>query len=321
VNNIPSGRPALDKTALDKTAPYKIVAEPAVKTQGLQVSILGCGWLGRPLARRFAASGWRVLGSTTTAAKLDGLRSEGIEASLLTLNPQPSDAQVARSLMSSPIVVVNTPPRRAGGTPAEQLENLLQAAADPPTSLSGKHVIYVSSTSVYGPGQGDVDETTSPLPTEENGKKLLEAEALLRQLAEEFGFAATIVRPGGLLGWDRHPARYLAGRTGLKDPAGPINLVHGEDVCTALFQLASVPSTGVRLFNVVANQHPTREAFYTKACELLGLAPAKFEKIKDAPASDSKRVAAAKIREVTQMPFKYDDLILATKEMARQNAK
>ena len=42
------------------------------------IGVLGCGWLGFPLAKRFISMDFRVSGTTTTKANLDILGNEGI---------------------------------------------------------------------------------------------------------------------------------------------------------------------------------------------------------------------------------------------------
>lgn len=55
----------------------------------LITSIIGCGWLGLPLAERLVAEGYTVKGSTTSVDKLSLLRQKGIDAYLLQLNLVP----------------------------------------------------------------------------------------------------------------------------------------------------------------------------------------------------------------------------------------
>lgn len=49
------------------------------------IGILGCGWLGKPLAEHLLAEGYRVKGSTTTPEKKEILLDAGIEAFKVTL--------------------------------------------------------------------------------------------------------------------------------------------------------------------------------------------------------------------------------------------
>lgn len=50
----------------------------------MKVSILGCGWLGFPLAKKLIEIGFEVKGSTTTENKLAVLKSNKIAPYLLS---------------------------------------------------------------------------------------------------------------------------------------------------------------------------------------------------------------------------------------------
>ena len=52
----------------------------------MQVSILGCGWLGLPLAKSLIEKGFSVNGSTTSVEKIPILESLGIQTSIVTLS-------------------------------------------------------------------------------------------------------------------------------------------------------------------------------------------------------------------------------------------
>ncbi|UWX55254.1 hypothetical protein NYZ99_01135 [Maribacter litopenaei] len=77
-------------------------------------------------------------------------------------------------------------------------------------SSSVNNILFVSSTSVYGENQGEVNEETIPIPSSEAGKQLLETEKLIR---ENSHVESTIIRFAGLIGPDRHPVNMLSGRT------------------------------------------------------------------------------------------------------------
>ena len=50
-----------------------------------KVSILGCGWLGIPLAKALLKKGLLVKGSTTTVEKISLLKSFGVEPHLISI--------------------------------------------------------------------------------------------------------------------------------------------------------------------------------------------------------------------------------------------
>ena len=50
--------------------------EEAYMSQKDEISIMGCGWLGLPLAAQLVKAGYNVKGSTTTPEKLEVLQAE-----------------------------------------------------------------------------------------------------------------------------------------------------------------------------------------------------------------------------------------------------
>ncbi|GAB3814760.1 hypothetical protein GCM10028895_08160 [Pontibacter rugosus] len=57
------------------------------------VSIMGCGWLGLPLAEQLVKQGYTVKGSTTTAAKQALLEEKNIQPYLLNLADEQVDEE------------------------------------------------------------------------------------------------------------------------------------------------------------------------------------------------------------------------------------
>ena len=49
------------------------------------VAVLGCGWLGLPLAKALVAEGYSVAGTTTTPSRVLTMRDAGIRPYLLSL--------------------------------------------------------------------------------------------------------------------------------------------------------------------------------------------------------------------------------------------
>ena len=51
-----------------------------------KIAILGCGWLGLPLAKKLIESGYTINGSTTRPEKIKTLRDNGIQPFLIKLS-------------------------------------------------------------------------------------------------------------------------------------------------------------------------------------------------------------------------------------------
>ena len=52
----------------------------------LKIAIIGCGWLGLPLAKKLIKENFIVNGSTTSKEKISVLKTEKIEPFLIDLN-------------------------------------------------------------------------------------------------------------------------------------------------------------------------------------------------------------------------------------------
>jgi len=256
-----------------------------------KISILGCGWLGLPLARSLVKNNWQVKGSTTSADKLGDLGNQGIEPFLILLSENEIHGDIGGFLSESEILIIDIPPK-SGNFPAK-IENLIRAIDE----SAIKKVIFVSSISVYGQ-TGPITGSTIPIPTSQNGRQLAEAENLFSRR----NFAVTILRFGGLVGNDRHPVKHLAGRQNLPNPDAPVNLIHLND-CIGI--IASVISKDIwnETLNAVAPFHPSRKTFYTDKAAQFGLPLPAFD---DSSLSPGKTVDSQKLVALLNYSFSDD---------------
>ena len=101
------------------------------------ISILGCGWLGFPLAKCLVKSGWQVKGSTTELKKMKELKAAGIDPFMIKLGENPSLCS-ADIFLDSEYLIVNVPPSKGMKTKEdiEQLINLIKLSTVVITSYS-----------------------------------------------------------------------------------------------------------------------------------------------------------------------------------------
>ena len=242
----------------------------------MKISILGCGWLGFPLAKKLIEIGFEVKGSTTSENKLNILKSDNIEPFLLELSETKISDSVTEFLFDSEILIINIPPglRKIKEATSEKtflnkIKNLIPFIEN----STIKKVLFISSTSVYAETASisTVTEESIMNPDTESGKQLVEVENIL---LKNLHFNSAIIRFGGLVGEDRNPINMLAGKTNISNPEAPINLIHQEDcigiICEMLNQ---VQHDNVRneTFNAVAPNHPTRKNYYTEKAKQLHL--------------------------------------------------
>ncbi|WP_114751278.1 NAD(P)-binding domain-containing protein [Pleomorphovibrio marinus] len=231
----------------------------------MQISIIGLGWIGKPLAAALQAKGHQVIGSTTSKEKLSALCVEGFDTRLFRLDPKPGGAGF-EDLFNADILYINIPPSRRHHPDSyhpEQIAYLKQLAEN---ANVGK-IIYVSATSVY-PSQNQVAREDDPLDenTTEN-PALFNAEQLLWQ---NKSYGLTVVRFGGLLGDNRVPGKYFAGKERVPGHP-PVNYVYREDAVRAI-QWIIEKGLWNKTFNVVAPQHPKKRQVYESNARQLGFA-------------------------------------------------
>ena len=220
----------------------------------MEISLLGCGWLGMPLAQKLVADGFSVKGSTTSEPKTTPMLQAGIVPFIISLSDDAVTGNISEFLASE-ILIIDIPPKKTDGSFAEKIKRLLPHIEN----SSVRKVLFVSSISVYGEASGIVDESTIANPDSANGRELCTAEELL---LENLSFETTVVRFGGLIGPDRHPVKYLSGRQN-DDPDAPVNLIHLDDCIGIIKTIIALDKWG-EIYNAVAPFHPTRRQYYTK---------------------------------------------------------
>lgn len=267
------------------------------------IAVLGCGWLGLPLAKHLLAQGHRVLGTTTTAEQLPLLAAEGIEAQMLQLGNEFSatdEARLAGWLSQATTLVLNVPPRAAvaGGYP-----QLLRPVHRAVAAAHVQAVLFVSTTGVY-PDEPRLMHETEAVSTRDAASDVLRTEG---HFVPRYGqWQSTVVRLGGLIGPDRAPGRFLAGRRNLPQGDAPTNLLHLTDAVGVLHTIIEQGIWGHTL-NVCAQSHPLRRDFYPAAATYLGLEPPTFLP----GGGSSKIIDSGRLRALVPYIFQHDDVLAA----------
>jgi nucleoside-diphosphate-sugar epimerase len=269
-----------------------------------KISILGCGWLGFPLAKAMIAKGFSISGSTTSTEKVSILEESGINPFLININLNEVSLPVGKStsleiesfLNESSILIIDIPPKLRGDNADSFVDKIAYLIPIIEKSTIEK-VLFISSTSVYGENNLLVTEETKPNADSESGKQLIITESLL---LNNINFKTTILRFGGLIGKDRNPIKFLAGKENIENPGAPINFIHLEDCIGIIIQIIESNSWD-QTYNAVAPFHPSREEYYTQKAKELNLPLPKFNHKKE---STKKIISSAKIENVLHYSFK-----------------
>ncbi|ADY53454.1 NAD-dependent epimerase/dehydratase [Pseudopedobacter saltans DSM 12145] len=258
------------------------------------ISILGCGWLGLPLATKLN-SNYKIKGSTTSEEKINLLKDNKIEAFNINIASPRSNLN---EFLNTDILIINIPISSKTNL-IENFNNLKNSIIESPI----RKIIFISSTSVYTDGNKNVNESDNVDKNNANFK----IEEILRSLPSHF--KVTILRLAGLIGPNRHPGKFFAGKTeAIPNGLNPVNLIHLDD-CINIISLIIEKKIWNETFNICTPHHPNRSEFYRKATEqYCGKTPIFVEK-----KGQWKTVDSSKVVKALNYNFKYDNLFEAMK--------
>jgi nucleoside-diphosphate-sugar epimerase len=187
--------------------------------------VLGCGFVGREVARLAAGRGFDVIG-TTRGAPDEVSRAPRLEARSFEMRVVPVLTRaIAEELVprGAAVLVAFAPD---GRTDAEIAPVLAEA-----------RVVYISTTGVYGRARGHVDESTEVDPSEPRAAERLAAERAYRDRG------ATVLRAAGIYGPFRGLHRRLLEGT-FRIPGSGTNVVsriHVTDLATWCLAMLGPP--------------------------------------------------------------------------------
>ncbi|MGO9115031.1 MAG: SDR family oxidoreductase [Thermoguttaceae bacterium] len=229
--------------------------------------IVGCGYLGFRVARRWIAAGHAVVGLVRTSASAESLVHEAV-------HPIVADVTQPLTLRDLPtadtlLYAVGYDPAGAASRSAVYVDGL-RAVLDA-VSADVRRVILISSTGVYAEQLGGwVDESSACQPSRESGRALLAAEEALA--AHRLGDRGIVLRLAGIYGPGRLLRRAeLASGEPLPIAAGEhVNLIHVEDAATAV--LAAEANAHPPRTYIIADGHPVeRRVYFTELARQFGL--------------------------------------------------
>ncbi|MEX0593874.1 MAG: SDR family oxidoreductase [Balneolaceae bacterium] len=264
------------------------------------LSILGCGWLGYPLGRKLLEKGYLVRGSSRDPNRLSDLERSGIVPFSVDTEHNLYRKEID-TFWDSDTLLINIPPGRRRGDVLKRHPVEIESILNRAQAGTIRKILFVSSTSVYdsGPGTKIESDLYAGNATRSSGQALRIIEQRLRS---DTRFDWCILRPGGLYGYDRHPAYYLAGKRHVSGGDRPVNLVHRDDLIRAIEHILDAGITGED-FNIVSDKHPTREEFYRAMARIHNLDEPQF---KETEANrGGKVVSSEKIKEMLGFRFQY----------------
>jgi nucleoside-diphosphate-sugar epimerase len=226
------------------------------------ISLLGCGWLGFPLALNLISRGFNVKGSTTSPEKIPVLKASGIDPMLVQFDKSYPDPDLTK-LLDGDILIVSVPPGRRTADGPDNYKRMGEILTEQVPGSSISKLIFISSTSVYSDSNSVLTEISEISPQTASAKVIAEIEKSLLALPIQ----VIILRLAGLFGPGRSPGRFFSGKTNIPNGLAPVNMIHQEEVVSLINSLIDSDSAkGIYIGSTPS--HPTKEEFYTLAAHI-----------------------------------------------------
>jgi nucleoside-diphosphate-sugar epimerase len=242
----------------------------------MRALIVGCGYVGFPLAAELARRGHEVSGLRRSAETDGALQQAGVTP----LHADLTQRETLETLPRDFDWVVNCV--ASGGGAASEYRRLyldgmhnlvtwLGSAPGQPNRLP--RLVYTSSTGVYGQNDGAlVDETSPTEPATETAKILVETEQLLLAAARTKNFPAMILRAAGIYGPDRGYLlkQFLRGEARIEgDGTRTLNMIHRDDLIGAIIAALERGRAG-EIYNACDDEPVSQLEFYQWLAKKMG---------------------------------------------------
>lgn len=249
------------------------------------ISILGCGWLGLPLAISLISDNFNLKGSTRSPKKNTVLAQHGISPFCIDIS---NKEHTLSDFLNSKTLICALPTKDI-----EAYKRLISSVE----KSTIENVLFISATSVYAPHPNPI---TEEFPTTNSDLAIIEQLFLKNQK-----FNTTILRFGGLIGPDRNPGNFFKKGRMIKAPNSPVNLIHRDDCIRIIHQIIQQNCWNTVL-NACTDTHPSKREFYGKMTSMTHQAPAQFEDDSESPI---KIISNKKIKEKLHYSFKFKELM------------
>ena len=292
--------------------------------------VVGCGFLGLPLAKQWAGdsisntantspsataaipptgAGTRTWGTTRSTQRANAFERDGITPLVCDVTDLPSMKAALSGLphLDTIVFAVGMDRSRYDDIRDVYVKGLERFFDSYPHPI--KHFIYISSTGVFGSFDGQwIDETAPANPARPGGQACLEAEQLIAERTDRW----TVLRMAGLYGGQRVPTRQI-----IKDktwdklsPHGYLNLIHQTDAVHAIIAAADRKPMA-EIIHCSDGHPPTRQAYYQYIADQfeLGEIPWPQDTVVDANSrsANSKRIGNRKMRELLKFDLMHPD--------------
>ncbi len=260
----------------------------------MNILIIGCGYIGMEVASLWKKKGYHVTATTRNPDRLSELSKVSQKSIILKGN---DEEELIPLIKNNDVIVVTI----AADDP-EHYESAYLNTSKILRHLAlemdlPRHLIYTSSTSVYGDHHGQwVNESSELVAKSEQAKILIETEKYYLSL-QEIGWRVSIFRLSEIYGPERELSRRVRQLDGLVLPGTGdqyTNMIHRQDCGAAIDYALRHHLEGI--YNLSDDDHPPRKELYDAISHKFQLPRVKWDPKHTSLHTGNKRVSNHKIK-------------------------
>jgi len=262
----------------------------------MNVAIIGCGYVGKAIARLWHQElGLIVTATTTTPERVTTLKEVAQQVVVVNGN---DPAGLLSVLQGQETVLLSIGAKGADvyeQTYLHTAQTLVSVLKQTPTV---RQLIYTGSYAVYGDREGAwVDESSPVAPANSNGQILAQTEqALLSASSDDLNVC--ILRLGGIYGPGRELVKIfgrVAGTTRPGNGSDATNWIHLDDIVAAIEFARTRRLQGI--YNLVDDAHLTSFELLSRICEQHSLPKVSWDSSSKSARPYNARVSNQKIKD------------------------
>jgi len=279
-----------------------------------QIAIVGCGDVGRRVARRWQQARLAVTAVVRSRESVQDLSQDGLAALACDL----AQARCCLPQLATPALVYYFVPPPGTGREDGHVRRMLGCLDE--QHMRPARIVAISTTGVYGDHGGElVTEETTPNPQVDRARRRYDMECCLRDWCGANNVDLIILRVGGIYGPGRLPReRIEKGVPILQEALAPkTNRIHAEDLADICVAAARVDHR-YRVYNVSDGTDSNMSEYFLTLADFFHLPRppqvdwAEAERVMSpgmlSYLRESRRVSNARMLKELDVKLKYPDL-------------
>lgn len=279
--------------------------------------IMGCGDIGRRVARLYQNEGKAAIGWVRGAESVALGQAQGIE---MRQGDMDDGSFFPRNAFEGRDIFWFVPPPNTGWVDSRLRRFLLAVQSAP------RRIVLISTTGVYGNSHGAwIDESTPLEPSNDRSIRRLDAEQALQAWMEKYQGDGVILRVPGIYSLDRLPLERLKrGEPVVRAEEAPwTNRIHADDLAM-IAKVAMEKAPKGAIYNTTDGNPSTMTEYFNQIADYAGLprppqiSLAEAKQVLSAGMisylQDSRRIRNDKVLKELDITLKYPDLASTLKK-------